>query len=194
MYLVPAVFPAHQCRYLQYLRYQREGIKRRHARESSARTNIGFSCSRERARARAPFLFFTFRTSFKASQKFHLSLSFPPPPHPSLFLSCQAIMRDRNFPRARSGGNTRQVQGDNHRRTKCISPLAERYMGVFAAGFVIVSKAVDARGRTNSLLSRVSGSLDITKVSWQTFFRATRNKASVRDNVCYGFHPCISFF
>jgi len=58
-------------------RYQREGIKRRHARES-LRANIGFSCSRARLSS-----FSHSECRFKASQKFYLFLY---PSHSSSFL------------------------------------------------------------------------------------------------------------
>jgi len=98
MYLVPAVFRAHQRRYLQHAVSARGNQEKTRERVIASEYRI-FLFLRE------SFLFFTFRTSFKASQNFHLSLS-PPLPYLSLFLFCQAIMRDRNFPRARSGGNT----------------------------------------------------------------------------------------
>lgn len=104
MYLVPlyTVFRAHQMRILAAARGISARESREDTRESHPRANIGFSCS---ARAPPSFSHSERRLKhLKSSSSRSLFLSLSPPL--SLFLFCQAIMRDRNFPRARSGGNT----------------------------------------------------------------------------------------
>lgn len=136
--------------------------------------------TRERVIHASEYRIFLFLPSFSHSER-HLSISKVPflalfPPPLSLFLSCQAIMRDRNFPRARSGGNTSEYKAITI-SVQSIYLSRREIHGSFCRGFC---NRIERSRRTNLPLRKFRAVPDITEVSRWIFFRATRNKASLR--------------
>lgn len=161
---------------------ERGRIRARESRKDT-RANIGSSCSRAHAHL----------SSFSHSERRlkHLKSSISPPPSVSLalslFLSCQAIMRDRNFPRARSGGNTGKYRAITIGAQKYIS--RGEIHGSFCRGFC---NRIERSRRTNLLLSKVPDRSILRKFhTANLFFTATRNKASDRRPPRVS--PCTSF-